>query len=184
MAQWAWLRFFLGGIGVMNVMLVAVRERTREIGVRKAVGATAGSILMQFFLEDTVDSTDQWRIGLALAYGICAAVNDFRCLRSSPDLLPTPGASILSFVLLGLIAIGAAMYPASRAALVSIQSRRCDTRQEANRWCGPAAQAWDALKRNPTRSFLTMLGIVWGIATVTLADLVRQRIPLCSCAGL
>jgi putative ABC transport system permease protein len=108
----------LGGIGVMNVMLVAVRERTREIGVRKAVGATARSILLQFFAETVLIVAFSGGIGLGIAHGICAAVNTLPMPPFFAGLLPTPAASILSFAMLGLIAIGAAMYPASRAALV------------------------------------------------------------------
>jgi putative ABC transport system permease protein len=106
----------LGGIGVMNVMLVAVRERTREIGVRKAVGATARSILLQFFAETVLIVAISGGLGLAVAHGICAAVNTLPMPPFFAGLLPTPAASLLSFALLGLIAIGAAMYPASRAA--------------------------------------------------------------------
>ena len=60
---------FIGGIGVMNVMLVAVRERTREIGVRKRVGATRRSIVRQFFVETMIVVFLSGGIGLAIAYG-------------------------------------------------------------------------------------------------------------------
>src|SRR6185369_1425486 len=66
---------FLGGIGVMNVMLVAVRERTREIGVRKAVGAPADSILHQFFAETVIIVALSGGLGLFIAYGLCGLVN-------------------------------------------------------------------------------------------------------------
>src|SRR5690606_14544634 len=109
---------FLGGIGVMNVMLVAVRERTREIGVRKAVGATPGAILTQFFIETLLIVLTSGGVGLGVAFGICAAVNSLPMPPFFAGLIPTPASSILSFVLLGVIAVGAAMYPASRAASV------------------------------------------------------------------
>ena len=64
---------FLGGLGVMNVMMVAVRERTREIGVRKALGAPAHTILKQFFFEALLIACVSGGMGLAVAYGICAA---------------------------------------------------------------------------------------------------------------
>src|SRR6266481_3308319 len=66
---------FLGGLGVMNVMLVSVRERTREIGVRKALGATRESILRQFFLETVIVVALSGGTGLLLSYGFCALVN-------------------------------------------------------------------------------------------------------------
>ena len=72
---------FLGGLGVMNVMLVAVRERTREIGVRKAIGAPAHSILRQFFLEALMVALISGGTGLLIAFGLCALV----------DLLPDAG---------------------------------------------------------------------------------------------
>lgn len=109
---------FLGGIGVMNVMLVAVRERTREIGVRKAVGATSRSILSLFFIETMMIALISGAVGIALAFGLCAAVNQIPMPPFFAGLLPTWQTSVLSFVLLGIVAVVSGMYPASRAAAV------------------------------------------------------------------
>jgi len=108
----------LGGLGVMNVMLVAVRERTREIGVRKALGAPSHSILRQFFVEAVLIAVISGATGLGVAYGICALVN----LLPMPDffagLLPTWKTGALACVLLGTIAVLSALYPARRAASI------------------------------------------------------------------
>jgi putative ABC transport system permease protein len=108
----------LGGIGVMNVMLVAVRERTREIGVRKAIGAPAGTILRQFFMEALIIAFLSGGIGLAVAFGFCALVN----LLPMPDffagLIPSWSSGLIAAGLLGAIAVGAALYPARRAASI------------------------------------------------------------------
>jgi putative ABC transport system permease protein len=109
---------FLGGIGVMNVMLVTVRERTREIGVRKAVGATAAAILGQFFAEAMAVVLISGGVGLGIAYGICALVNLAPMPPFFAGLLPTWQSSLLSFVLLGTVALFAALYPANRAAAI------------------------------------------------------------------
>ncbi|MBC8166086.1 MAG: ABC transporter permease [Bryobacteraceae bacterium] len=108
----------LGGIGVMNVMLVAVRERTREIGVRKAVGATRGSILMQFFAETALIVALSGGLGMGFAYGLCWLVNRAKMPPFFAGLLPSAEASILAVALLGIVAVGAAMYPATRAASI------------------------------------------------------------------
>ncbi|PYV18892.1 MAG: ABC transporter substrate-binding protein, partial [Acidobacteria bacterium] len=99
---------FLGGIGVMNVMLVAVRERTKEIGVRKAVGATARSILGQFFVETMIIVFLSGGLGMGLAYGICALVN----------LIPMPPFFAGLLATWQSIAVLSALYPARRAATV------------------------------------------------------------------
>jgi len=108
----------LGGLGVMNVMLVAVRERTREIGVRKALGATAGTILRQFFVEALIIALVSGAIGLGVAFGFCALVD----LLPMPDyfagLIPDWTSGLVAAGLLGAIAVGAAMYPARRAASI------------------------------------------------------------------
>ena len=108
----------LGGLGVMNVMMVAVRERTREIGVRKAIGAPARTILRQFFIEALIIAIVSGGTGLAVAYGICALVN----LLPMPDffagLLATWKTGLLAAGLLGTIAVLSALYPARRAASV------------------------------------------------------------------
>jgi putative ABC transport system permease protein len=109
---------FLGGIGVMNVMLVAVRERTREIGVRKAVGATANTILRQFFVETSIIVFLSGAVGLAGGYGLCALVNLLPMPEFFVGMLAGWQPGVLAFALLGTVALLAAMYPASEAASV------------------------------------------------------------------
>ncbi len=109
---------FLGGIGVMNVMLVAVRERTREIGVRKAVGATRRAIVAQFFIETVIIVFMSGGAGMSVAYGLCALVNTLPMPRFFAGMLAGWTAALASFGLLGAVALLAAVYPASRAAAV------------------------------------------------------------------
>lgn len=108
----------LGGIGVMNVMLVAVRERTREIGVRKAIGAPARTILRQFFIEAMIIASISGAIGLGVAFGFCALVN----LLPMPDffagLIADWTSGLVAAGLLGTIAVAAALVPARRAASI------------------------------------------------------------------
>jgi putative ABC transport system permease protein len=109
---------FLGGLGVMNVMLVAVRERTREIGVRKAVGAASRHILWQFFIETVLLVAISGGVGLGVAFGICALVNLMPMPQFFAGLLPTWQSGVFSAVLLGTTAVLSAMYPARRAASI------------------------------------------------------------------
>jgi putative ABC transport system permease protein len=109
---------FLGGLGVMNVMLVSVRERTREIGVRKALGATRESILKQFFLETVIVVALSGGTGLILSYGFCALVNLLPMPLFFAGLLASWKLGALSVSLLGVIAVLSALYPANRAASV------------------------------------------------------------------
>src|ERR1700730_15600416 len=109
---------FLGGLGVMNVMLVSVRERTREIGVRKALGATRESILRQFFMETVIVVALSGGTGLLVSYGFCALVNLLPMPPFFAGLLASWKLGALSVTLLGLISILSALYPANRAASV------------------------------------------------------------------
>jgi len=106
----------LGGIGVMNIMLVSVTERTREIGVRKAVGATSADIMRQFFAESALLTVVSGSLGLAVGIGICVLT----ALVPLPDFVPHPIVSVISIVAsiltLSLITLTAGMYPAQRAA--------------------------------------------------------------------
>lgn len=112
----ALLTLALGGIGVMNIMLVAVTERTREIGVRKALGATASDIRKQFLTESAIITLVSGFTGLAIGIGICLALK----AAPLPDVLPHPAISpvaiLASLLTLGLITLTAGTYPAFRAA--------------------------------------------------------------------
>ena len=108
----------IGAIGVMNVMLVAVRERTREIGVRRALGATRRSIVRLFVVETVLVVFASGGIGLAVAYVTCLAFNLVFQMPYFAGLLPTWWSALLSFVLLSGVALFAAVYPARRAAAV------------------------------------------------------------------
>jgi putative ABC transport system permease protein len=109
---------FLGGLGVMNVMLVSVRERTREIGVRKALGATRESILKQFFLETVIVVFISGGVGLIISYGLCGLVNLLPTIPYFDGLDASWKLAALTISLLGLIAVLSALYPANRAASV------------------------------------------------------------------
>ena len=106
----------LGGVGVMNIMLVSVSERTHEIGLRKAVGATRGRILMDFLLEGVLLSGCSGVVGWLGAYGIAAAVNRLPKQEMFGGL-PVDGATTaLAFGALAIIAVASALWPAWRAA--------------------------------------------------------------------
>jgi putative ABC transport system permease protein len=106
----------LGGIGVMNIMLVAVRERTREIGVRKALGATTTQIQKQFFLEGFVLTILSGAIGFVVALGLCALVNLLPMPPRFQGMVLTWQAGIGAIATLVLIGISTSTYPARRAA--------------------------------------------------------------------
>ncbi len=106
----------LGAIGVINIMLVSVTERTHEIGLRKAMGATKHGILMQFFLEGILLTLSSGLIGLLLAGGLMALMGNVRGPEGfdPPRLVPmTAALAIGSLVLAG---VAAGLYPASKAA--------------------------------------------------------------------
>ena len=109
---------FLGGLSVMNVMLVSVRERTREIGVRMALGATRRSILRQFFLETIFVVAVSGGVGLILSYGFCGLVNLAPMPPFFSGMLTSWKIAAMSIFLLGLISVLSALYPANRAASV------------------------------------------------------------------
>ncbi|HUQ50334.1 MAG TPA: ABC transporter permease [Terriglobales bacterium] len=108
----------LGAIGIINIMLVAVSERTREIGLRKALGATNRSIMMQFFLEGAFLTTLSGGIGIAAAAGFMAALGTLPSPPGfdTPQLVPWSAA--LSMISLSLAGIIAGIYPARKAALL------------------------------------------------------------------
>jgi putative ABC transport system permease protein len=109
----------LGGIGVMNIMLVSVTERTREIGVKQAVGATRERILTEFFLEAMALTMLSGAGGLTLAVLICSGVNRLPLPTLFSGLPVTPGGAAVAFGTLVLVGILAAIYPARRAALLT-----------------------------------------------------------------
>ena len=115
----------LGGIGVMNIMLVSVTERTREIGVRKAIGATRSDILRQFFAESVLLTLASGFLGLTFGMGACLALSNLPL----PDFVPHPVISpisiVVSVVTLSVITVTAGMYPAQRGAdMAPVESLR------------------------------------------------------------
>jgi putative ABC transport system permease protein len=106
----------LGGIGVMNIMLVAVKERTREIGVRKALGATTRSILQQFFLEGFFLTLVSGGGGMLLAIALCGLINLLPMPNRFAGMILSWDAAVISLATLVLIGVLTSTYPARRAA--------------------------------------------------------------------
>jgi len=108
----------LGAIGIINIMLVAVADRTREIGLRKAVGATNGSILFQFFVEGAFLTLLSGGIGIAGAAGLMAVLSSVNLGEGfdPPKLVASTAA--LAVLSLAVAGVAAGLYPARRAALL------------------------------------------------------------------
>ena len=104
------LSLIVGGIGIMNIMFVSVKERTREIGVRKALGATKNMILGQFLMEAIMICLIAGLFGMGIAYGLSIIINNF--FPSSMPMGLAVGAIILS-VIIGVIS---GLVPSYRAA--------------------------------------------------------------------
>ncbi|MCC4312387.1 ABC transporter permease [Carnobacterium maltaromaticum] len=108
----AGIALLVGGIGVMNIMLVSVTERTREIGTRKALGATTNTILFQFLMESVILSLIGGIIGLIL--GILLANGVAGVLNIVPRI--TPGAILLVLLFSSAVGVFFGIYPARKAA--------------------------------------------------------------------
>ena len=108
----------LGAIGVINIMLVAVTERTREIGLRKALGATNRSILFHFFLEGLLLTLGSGLMGMALAGGFMALLGNIRGPGGFDPPRLVPMSAILAIGSLTLAGVIAGLYPARKAALL------------------------------------------------------------------
>jgi putative ABC transport system permease protein len=108
----------LGAIGIVNIMLVSVAERTREIGLRKALGATHRSIMTQFFVEGAFLTAFSGGIGLAITIGFVTIL----AMLPAPEGFDTPRIVPLSAVAaigsLAIAGISAGLYPARKAALL------------------------------------------------------------------
>ena len=108
----ALISLVVGGIGIMNIMLVSVTERTREIGIRKAVGARRADILTQFLLEAVVLSVIGGLIGIALGAGVSRLVDYLGLFETSVS----PGAVLLAVGFSLAVGLLSGLYPANRAA--------------------------------------------------------------------
>jgi putative ABC transport system permease protein len=108
----------LGAIGIVNIMLVAVADRTREIGLRKAIGATNASIMFQFFVEGTFLTLLSGGLGIAGAAAIMAPFSGVELGPGfdAPKLVPSTAA--LAVISLAIAGIAAGLYPARRAAML------------------------------------------------------------------
>jgi len=108
----------LGAIGIINIMLVAVADRTREIGLRKAIGATNASIMFQFFVEGAFLTLLSGGIGMGFAAALMAGLSH---LPSPPGFDPpklVPATAALAIAALAIAGVAAGLYPARRAAML------------------------------------------------------------------
>ncbi len=105
------ISLLVGGIGIMNIMMVSVSERTKEIGIRKAIGAARGNILLQFLIEALVVSVMGGLIGLGISVAVCGFLE--KTLEMTVKLSP-----VVSFLAIGFsvfIGVVFGLYPANKA---------------------------------------------------------------------
>jgi putative ABC transport system permease protein len=108
----AGISLLVGGIGIMNTMLASVAERTREIGIRRAVGATRKHIVVQFLCESIVLTTAGGILGIVLGSGGALAISKVAGWKT----LLTFWSILLSVLMAGCVGLISGLYPAARAA--------------------------------------------------------------------
>lgn len=108
----AGISLLVGGIGIMNIMMVSVTERTREIGIRKALGATYGNIMFQFLIEAVFVGIIGGLIGIGVGCGLAIAISKFGGFTTVITLAPI----IISFMFSVGISLFFGIYPARKAA--------------------------------------------------------------------
>ncbi|WP_119037461.1 ABC transporter permease [Hephaestia caeni] len=109
------ISLIVGGIGIMNIMLVSVTERTREIGIRLAIGAVAREVLLQFLVESIVLSCLGGLIGLVIAQAAVMAIAPVMKV----DWVFSPGINLLAFAVSAVIGVVFGYFPARRAAALN-----------------------------------------------------------------
>jgi putative ABC transport system permease protein len=123
MACIAGLSLLVGGIGIMNIMLASVTERTRQIGIRRAIGATPGDILIFFLLESLLISL----IGGVMGIGVGVGISQIITAAAGWKTIVSPESILLSFGVSSVVGIFFGLYPAWRASKMDpIQALRHD----------------------------------------------------------
>ncbi len=112
----AGISLLVGGIGIMNIMLVSVTERTREIGIRKAVGARRQDILSQFLVESIVVSLVGGATGVAMGMGFSRLISGVNMGGQRLETVVAPESVMLAFAVSAAIGVFFGIYPATRAA--------------------------------------------------------------------
>ncbi|MBN1398922.1 MAG: ABC transporter permease [Bacteroidetes bacterium] len=115
LASIAGVSLLVGGIGIMNIMLVSVTERTREIGIRMSVGARGSDILIQFLTEAAVLSISAGIIGILLSVSVIVFINSLTTLSASMSV----DIVLIAFLFSGAIGIFFGFYPARKAAAMN-----------------------------------------------------------------
>lgn len=108
----AMVSLLVGGVGIMNIMLVSVSERTREIGIRKAIGARKVDILWQFLIESVVLSVIGGGIGIGIGLGVCHIITT----RAGWTAIVSPSSIIYAFVFSAFVGIFFGIWPAKKGA--------------------------------------------------------------------
>jgi ABC-type antimicrobial peptide transport system permease subunit len=117
------ISLLVGGIGIMNIMLASITERIREIGIRKAIGATHTNIFLQILVESTVIALLGGVAGLATSYGLVEVLAFVSPVDNTPEI--TPNAMIIAFSFSAVVGVVAGIIPAFKAAkLDPIQALR------------------------------------------------------------
>ena len=119
----AGISLLVGGIGIMNIMLASILERTREIGIRRAMGATRRDILGQFLIEAVLLSFAGGLIGILMGFLMTKAISSYAGWKTIVDF----GSIFLSFFVSASVGIIFGIYPARKAALIDpIESLRSE----------------------------------------------------------
>jgi putative ABC transport system permease protein len=107
----------LGGIGVMNIMLLTVKERTREIGIRKAVGASSRAILLQFFAESMMLTLAAGLGGIGIGWGLCQLINQLPRIDFFAGMMVSLELAWAALAFLVVVGVLSSIYPAFMASV-------------------------------------------------------------------